>query len=175
MTGLPVMRPAFMADPTDVNLRREESAFLLGADLLVVPSWAKKPSLPKGDWLAVSLVAGDREDPDQAKLLLRAGSIVPLGRVVQNTTENSFDPLTLLVCLDKDGRASGQLYEDAEDGFGYQRGDYLLTTYRAESHGDRVDVTVTATEGSRSRSKRDVVIEVVDAHGQRQVAHTAGL
>jgi len=176
VTGMPVMCPAFMADPTDVNLRREESAFLLGADLLVVPSWAKKPTLPKGDWLGVSLVAGDNDDPDQAKLLLRAGSIVPLGRVVQNTTENSFDPLTLLVCLDKEGRAAGQLYEDDGDGFGYQHGDYLLTTYRAESHGDRVDVTVAATEGSRPRSQREVVIEVVDAHGQKQqVAHVTGL
>jgi alpha-glucosidase len=173
--GLPVMRPVFMADPADVSLRREGSAFLLGSDLLVVPGWAKKPSLPKGGWREVSLVPGDRDDPDQATIFLRAGSIVPLGRVVQNTTENSFDPLTLLVCLDKEGRATGQLYEDDGDGFGYLRGDYLLTTYRAESRGDQVEVTVAVSEGSRPRSKRNVAIEVINELGQRLATRPTGL
>ena len=80
---------------------------------------------------------------------MRAGSIIPLGRVVQNTYENSFDPLTLLVCLDGSGQATGQLYEDDGDGFGYLRGDYLLTTYRAESRGDKVEVTLSASEGKK--------------------------
>ena len=173
--GLPVMRPVFMAEPSDLSLRREESAFLLGADLLVVPSWAKKPNLPKGEWREFSLLPGDRENPDQANLLIRAGSIIPVGRVVQNTDENSLDPLTLLVCLDKEGRAAGQLYEDDGDGFGYERGDFLLTTYRAEKRGDRVEVAVAAVEGGRSRPKREVVIEVVGENGERQVSHVAGL
>lgn len=175
VNGLPVMRPLFMTDPTDLNLRHEESAFLLGADLLVVPGWAKKPSLPKGIWRAVSLVPGDLEDPDQAKLLMRAGSIVPLGRVVQNTVENSFDPLTLLVCLDTAGRAIGQLYEDDGDGFGYQQGGYLLTTYRAESGAHGVVVTVAESDGGHPRSTREVVIEVVDEHGQHQDSRITGL
>ena len=175
VTGLPVMRPVFMADPADLSLRREEGAFMIGGDLLVVPSWAKKPNLPKGTWRDVSLVPGDRDDPDQARLLVRAGSIVPLGRVVQNTNENSFDPLTLLVCLDIDGRATGQLYEDDGDGFGYERGEYLLITYRAEKHGDKVEVKVAVAEGSRSRLKREVVIEVVGEGSSSQIAHVVGL
>ncbi len=175
VTGLPVMRPVFMADPVDLALRREEQAFLLGADLLVVPGWAERPNLPKGIWRTVSLVPGDREDPEQASLCIRAGAILPLGRVVQSTTENSFEPLTLLVCLDAEGRATGQLYEDDGDGFGYQHGDYLLTTYRAEKHGDRVAVTVVATEGQRPRPSREVVIELVDDKGQRRVDGASGL
>jgi len=66
VTGLPVMRPVFMADPADLSLRREEAAFMLGADLLVIPAWAKKANLPKGIWREVSLVPEDRGDSEQA-------------------------------------------------------------------------------------------------------------
>ena len=175
VTGLPVMRPVFMADPADLSLRREEKAFLVGADLLVVPRWAAKSNLPKGDWREVSLVPGDREDPDQARLLVRPGAIVPLGRVVQSTVEESLSSLTLLVCLDENGRASGQLYEDDGEGFGYQADEFLLTTFRAEKVGDRVEVIVFSREGRRGRVLREVMIEVVGKEGQRSVGGRLGL
>jgi alpha-glucosidase len=169
------MRPVFMADPADLSLRREEAAFMLGSDLLVVPAWAQKPNLPKGVWREISLVPEDRSDPEQAKVLMRAGSIVPLGCVVQSTEENSFSPLTLLVCPDEKGQATGKLYEDDGDGFGYRNGNFLLTTYRAECHGGLVDVVISATEGGRPRSKRAVLVEVVDGQGQLLAARVVGL
>ena len=175
VSGLPVMRPVFMADPADLSLRREETAFMLGSDLLIVPAWAKKANLPKGIWRELSLVPEDRADSEQAKVLVRAGSIVPLGRVVQNTEENSLSTLTLLVCPDRKGQATGQLYEDDGDGFGYRRGDFLLTTYHAECHNGVVDVVVSATEGGRTRPKRAVLIEVVDEQGQILAARVVGL
>lgn len=162
VTGLPVMRPVFMADPADLSLRKEEGAFMIGADLLVIPSWAKQPNLPKGLWREISLVSGDREDLDQARLLVRAGVIVPLGRVVQNTTEDSLSPLTLLVCLDAKGQATGQLYEDDGDGFGYEKGLYRLTTYVAERRGGRVEVKVVGREGKWAGQVAEPEIEVVD-------------
>ncbi len=174
-TGLPVMRPVFLADPADGALRGEEQAFLLGADLLVVPRWAANPRLPRGVWREVTLVPGDLGDADQASLRLRAGSILPLGRVVQSTAEESLDPLTLLVCPDDRGAAEGRLYEDAGDGFGYRDGDYLLTTYRASTQNGRVVVAIAAQEGRRARPARQIVIEVVDGQGQRQVGTANGL
>ena len=95
--------------------------------------------------------------------------------MVQSTAEESLDPLTLLVCLDQSGEAEGRLYEDAGDGFGYLKGDYLLTTYRARLQNGRVVVTIAAKEGRRPRPARKVVIEVVDAAGQRIDATVSGL
>lgn len=91
--GTPIMQPAFFADPRDTRLRGEEQAFLLGGDLLVVPAWAKQPALPGGIWREVSLIDDDRQDAYQVGLKLRGGAIIPLGKVVQNTTEESLDPL----------------------------------------------------------------------------------
>ncbi len=165
LSGLPVMQPVFFADPRDARLRGEEQAFLLGSDLLVVPAWAQQPALPDGIWHKVSLVDGDTVDADQAALKVRGGAILPLGRVVQNTTQESLDPLTLLVSLDQLGQAQGELYEDAGDGYGYRQGDYRLTRYRAQRQGDAVKLSVVGREGSRQLPPREIVVQVVTDDG----------
>jgi len=162
LNGMPVMRPIFFADPKDTDLRAEQEAFMLGGDLLVLPKWAKHPELPRGIWRSISLVGEDSaNDKYQPNLLIRGGSIVPLGRVIQNTTEVSLNPLTLLVCLDELGKARGVLYEDAGDGYGYQHGQYLLTTYCAEKQGNKVTVKIAAEEGNMKRPQRAANIEII--------------
>jgi alpha-glucosidase len=162
VNGMPVMRPVFFADPKDADLRAEEQAFLLGGDLLVVTKWAKHPKLPRGIWRSISLVGEDRaNDKYQPNLLMRGGSIIPLGRIIQNTTEVSLNPLTLLVCLDEHGKARGVLYEDAGDGYGYQQGQYLLTTYCAEKQGNKVIIKIADEEGTMKRPHRAANVEVI--------------
>ncbi|MEP6898479.1 MAG: TIM-barrel domain-containing protein [Rhodanobacter sp.] len=165
VNGMPVMQPVFFADPRDLRLRGEQQAFLLGADLLVVPAWAKHPALPAGIWRDASLVDGDSRDAHQASLKLRGGAIVPLGRIVQNTGEESLDPLTLLVSLGAHGEARGRLYEDAGDGYGYRDGGYRLTTYLARRHGDTVRVSIAASEGRLARPRRDIVVQMLTEQG----------
>jgi alpha-glucosidase len=174
LDGSPVMDPVFFADLRDASLRAEDRAFLLGEDLLVVPRWADRPHLPGGVWRSVSLVDGDLRDKYQAGLKVRGGAIIPLGRVIQNTTEESLDPLTLLVSLDAQGHASGRLFEDAGDGYGYRVGDYLLTTYRAEKRGNAVVVSVAHTEGRRPRPERVILVQVVTAGGVFQASGRDG-
>ena len=104
-------------------------------------------------------------DTYQPNLLMRGGSIIPLGRVIQHTTEESLDPLTLLVCLDGNGRAEGTLYEDAGDGYGYKQGEFLLTIYTAEKTGDDVVVTIKREEGDMKRPERETRIQIVTKKG----------
>lgn len=156
-TGLPVARPLFFADPADLSLRREDDAFLLGGDVMVQPALREHEAhdfaMPRGRWRPFT-VAG--EDPDTTAahpvLRLRPGAILPVGPGGQ-TTDTSFEgPLTLLVSLDEGGRARGQLYEDAGDGYGYRQGEYLLTTYEAIDDGRGVDVQIVGRQGTyRSR------------------------
>ncbi len=165
LDGLPVMRPVFFADPKDRRLRGEERAFLLGSDVLVVPRWSGEGTLPAGIWRDASLVEGDAADPLQPALKVRGGAIVPLGRVVQHTGENSLDPLTLLVSLDARGQAQGELYEDAGDGYGYRQGDYRLTRYRALRQGDTLTVSVENTEGHLAIPRRTIRVQVLTDQG----------
>jgi alpha-glucosidase len=174
-TGLPVMRPVFFADPDDSKLRAEDDAFLLGSDLLVIPKLSADGggncTEPQGIWRPISLAAGDdTKQADQPQLKIRGGAIIPLGRVVQNTTENSLDEMTLVICLDDKGTAAGLLYEDAGDGFGYVKGDYRLTHYTAKRQGNRVVVTM-EKQGQMPALRRNVLIELITDKG---VIKTAG-
>jgi len=166
VTGLPVARPVFFADPADPKLRREDSAFLLGSDLLIVPKLRPGsnpiPNQPAGIWRTVSLVGEDiAKDTNQPELKIRGGAIIPLGRVVQNTEQPSLNPLTLLVCLGENGMAEGTLYEDAGDGYGYLAGQYLLTSYIARRDGNSVIVKIASQQGKMPRPKRNVIVELI--------------
>ena len=170
VTGLPVARPVFFADPADPKLRREDSAFLLGSDLLIVPKLMLKAgrvaAQPAGIWRTVSLVGEDiAKDANQPELKIRGGAIIPLGRVVQNTEQPSLNPLTLLVCLDENGLAEGVLYEDAGDGYGYLAGQYLLTSYTARRDGNSVIVEIASQQGKMPRPKRNVIVELITDKG----------
>lgn len=151
--GMPVMRPVFMADAHDLGLRSEDKAFLLGGDIMVIPQWAGKVSEPdNGTWQQFSLE--DNTDKYQAVLKQRPGSVIPLANLAQSTTEMRTDSLTLLVCLDKEGKASGLLYEDEGDGFTYRNGDYLVTRFDASLNKKNLTVTLTETEGQRKAPAR---------------------
>jgi len=165
-TGMPVMQPVFFADCQDTSLRKEEQAFLLGKDLLVVPKWAEKPTLPKGIWRVVSL-AGENSltDTYQPDVKVRGGAILPLGRIIQNTTHYQPDSLTLVVVPDSDGFAAGTLYEDAGDGFGYQKGDFLLSVFTAKQSGKSLTLKITSKAGKRNTDISRYRIVVVTEQG----------
>jgi alpha-glucosidase len=146
-TGLPIMAPAFFADLKNPQLRAEDQIFLLGNDLMVIPSFAKNPKLPTGIWEHLNLVDGEQSDPYQAQLLLKGGSIIPTGKIIQNTNEKSLTPLTLYVCLDSKGTASGELYWDAGDGWGFNNGDYSLLKFQAAQKNGIIKINLTARSG----------------------------
>ncbi|MCQ2115551.1 MAG: DUF5110 domain-containing protein [Bacteroidales bacterium] len=160
VTGLPVMRPAFWADTRDLSLRAEQDVYLLGNDLLVVPRYAETyASMPQGDWQPVTLEDGD--DGYQAKLYVRDGAIVPVGKVFQNTVEYNSDELTLLVNLDENGKASGSLYEDAGDGFGYKDGEYAEYSFTAEMVDREVIVKTEQIGGNMNFAEKKLVVKVL--------------
>ena len=165
-TGLPVMRPVFFADPADPALREEDSAFLLGKDLLVLPKLKKdlddKHNLPRGIWRNISLVGESADDENQPQLKIRGGAIVPLGEVIQHTGEYSLSPLTLLVCLDERGQAEGWLYEDAGEGWKFKEGEFLRTRFVAEGTDKGVVVKIAETDGKLQWPQREVVVKVIE-------------
>ncbi len=160
-TGLPVARPEFFADVKDPTLRAEDRAFLLGDALLVAarvtPAGDQAPVLPTG-WAKFNF-SGETNDPNLPDLYLRPGSIVPTGPVMQHVDEKPLDHLTLLVCLDASGHASGTLYEDAGDGYGYEHGEYRFTTFYAALHDGKIQWS--SVSSGRWPWPADRVVEIV--------------
>ncbi|HTA16927.1 MAG TPA: TIM-barrel domain-containing protein, partial [bacterium] len=147
-TGLPVARPLFFADPTDPSLRAEDSSFLLGGDLLVqtqpFADHDVQHPLPRGDWKVLNFESA--VDPDLPVLRLRPGALLPCGPVVQNTGVK-VSKLTLYVNLDQQGQATGWLYEDSGDGYGYMNGQYLLRKLEVREIKGRPVVSVENSQG----------------------------
>ncbi|WP_218163966.1 TIM-barrel domain-containing protein [Chitinophaga sancti] len=167
-TGLPVMEPVFFNDPADSRLRAEDQAFLLGDDLLVIPSFAQNPALPKGTWEQLQLVDGDSQDAHQARLMLKGGSIIPVGKTIQYTNDNSLDELTLYICLDNAGKASGELYWDAGEGWAFKKGMYSQLKFQAKEEKGVTKISLASRNGQYEIDKDiHTVKAIVLKNGQR--------
>jgi len=168
-TGVPVMQPVFFADPTDPALYAEDHAFLLGPDLLVLPQLDERRqyshAVPKGIWRTFTLVDGEQNDNNQPELRIRGGAIIPLGPIVETTSKYKLEPLTLIVCLNKNGTAKGQLYEDEGDGFGYRNGEFRVTEYTARKTEDGIEVTANKIDGNWPVADREVLVRLVTEDG----------
>lgn len=171
VSGLPPMRPLFFADPTDLSLRDADDAFLLGRDVMVrcatTPAEGCRASMPRGNWCRFDLVEVD--DPELPELWIRGGAIVPIGPAMQHEGERSLDPLTLLIALDERGEATGTLYEDEGDGYGYREGRSLTSRYFAKQTGDSIRVwrdEPAQSHGGMQRPSRGVVVRVVTHDGE---------
>lgn len=140
-TGLPIMRPAYFADPADADLRAVDTAFLLGADLYVrcdvSPTHSGSTAPVPYGWRRIDVLDEGDRDPDLPQLYLRPGAVLPLGPVMQYSDERPLDELTLLAHLAAGGRATGRLYEDAGDGYDYLDDEYRLTEFSVTRSGDR--------------------------------------
>lgn len=161
ISGMPVMRPVFFADPANPQLREEEEAFMLGGDLLIVPRWADNPSLPGGLWRNLWL---ENETPDdyQADMLQRGGSIIPVTQIIESTADYQQDSITLLVSPDENRMASGSLYADAGDGWEYLNGQFLMSIFNASPVGsDSLLVTIENGGGEFSIPNRTYRVGVL--------------
>lgn len=156
-SGLPMLRALPLVHPDDETIRRTDPlGFYVGGHLLAYPVVEKgqrerEVYLPAsgGGWY--DLWTGEYHDDrqtiecatplDHLPLFVRAGTVLPLGPVRQHTAE-PVRRLTLHVYPAPGGHES-RLFEDAGDGWGFERGDAWLGTL-AHSGSDasvRLDVT----------------------------------
>lgn len=158
-SGMPVMRPIFMADEKDANLRTEQRVYMLGGDLMIIPRFAKESAIPNGDWDIIKFE--EKDDMYQAFVAQRPGSIVPTCELAQSTSELDFDVLTLLVNTDENGNASGSYYEDAGEGFGYKEGDYSMYALNASTQDGKITVTINQVSGQRKGNTKKIRVGIV--------------
>ena len=131
---------------------------------MITPRWAENVAQPhNGSWQIVNLssMSSFHDDLHQAELRQRPGSIIPMAQLAQSTAELRTDSLTLLVCLDTDGKACGQIYEDEGDGFSYRDGNYLLSRFDATLQKRLLTVTMTPAEGKMPETERTLRIGYV--------------
>jgi alpha-glucosidase len=151
-TGLPLMRPLFLEYPQVAGSYDNNRDFLFGHDLLVAPVVtemvdAEEVQLPPGEWYDywTARKYADKDKItlhpalDEVPLYVRAGAIIPMQPVVQNTGEKPNGPLELRVYTGDDCR--GSLYEDDGHTFAYQKGEVLRVNYSCQVSAGSLTIT----------------------------------
>jgi alpha-glucosidase len=133
-TGAPLMRPLFLEFPNDPATYNMKDEWLMGDRLLAAPilsqGGTRSVYLPAGGWFDFNTnapVAGGQTLQVQAPLdtipaYVRAGSIIPLGPVIQSTELGVEDPLEVRIY--PGANASFTLYEDDGHTYSYQNGQF---------------------------------------------------
>ena len=169
-TGAPYMRALFMDFPNDPKAAELGDEYMFGPDLLVAPVTAqgattKHVYLPAdtdwynywtnerlhgGQWIEASAPI------DTIPLFVRAGSILPLGAPVENTSQlQRLDKLRIYVGADADFT----LYNDDGKTYAYERGESQITHLHWDDAAHKLTHTgAAAWEGSAAN-----VIEMVGA------------
>ena len=150
------MRPLVMDYRTDETSRRIGDQFLFGPALLVNPvtdpgvdSWRLylPPSAWFDFWTGRSMPGGrfiNAPAPlEMLPLYVRAGSIVPMGPLLQYTSEKPADPIELRIYPGAD--AVFTLYEDEGDSYRYEKGAY--STIRMRWDEERKSLTIEKRQG----------------------------
>ena len=101
---------------------------------------------------------------DRIPLLVRAGSIIPMGPFLQYSTEKPADPIELRIYPGADGQFS--LYEDENDGYSYEKGAYA--TIRFVWNDLHKTLTISDRKGrfpGMLKTRTFNIVLVKDSHG----------
>ena len=138
-TGLPLMRPLLMEFPDDLHTANLSDEWMIGDTLLAAPilqpGGKRSVYLPAGRWHALGSnlpLKGKRtmsvtNGLDEIPVYVRAGSILPLGPVIQHTSQFPGGPLELQIYPGKD--ATFTLFEDDGVTTDYLKGQVRRTTF----------------------------------------------
>jgi alpha-glucosidase len=171
-TGAPIVRPLLFEYPDDETTYATDDEFLLGHALLVAP--ITRPGmehrhvyLPEGTWF--HFWSGERvEGPvhilahaplGEPAIYLKANTTFPLWPEMNHLGERPADPLTLLL-HPAEGYGESALYEDAGNGFAYERGEYARRRVVSEAVADKISVSLSECEGSFVPERRSINLEI---------------
>jgi alpha-glucosidase len=171
-TGAPILRPLLFEYPEDETTYNMDDEFLLGEAFLVAPITRsgiehRQVYLPEGTWF--HFWSGEKfEGPahvlahaplGKPAIYLKANTPVPLWPEMNHVSEKPADPLTILL-YPSEGSGESVLYEDAGNGFGYERGEYTRRHVVCEVSGDEISLRLVEREGSFVPERSSVRLEL---------------
>lgn len=193
------IRPVAFSFPSDVRTHDLKTQFMVGEELMIAPVLApmlyRRGSVPvegaaqtvdvylpqntswvdfwSGRMLAGGQIVKAEAPLAHAPLFVKAGSILPLGPRLQYSGEAPSAPLELRVYPGADG--SYLLYEDAGEGWGYQKGECSVIPITWKDQ--RRELTIGNIRGSypgmnKQRVFRVVVVTPHQGYGLEPAAKT---
>lgn len=139
--GSTIMRPLVMDFSNDANAVAQAYQYMFGKDLLIAPVTEPNVTtwdvyLPKSSawydfWTGKKFMGGQTvkapAPQDKIPVFVKAGSIIPIGKMMQYTGEKKND--TLEIRIYKGANAEFSLYEDEGDNYNYEKGKYTVIQF----------------------------------------------
>lgn len=182
-TGVPLMRPLLMEFPKDPNISNMSDEWLMGPSVLAAPilqpGGKRAVYLPAGEWFPFesNVPAGGRQTIEVTAALggipvyVRAGTVLPLGPVIEHTGQMPGGPLELEIYPGHD--ATFTLVEDDGLTTNYLSGQTLRVTFKWTDEAGLLTWTSSGEyKGSGVYQRLHVV--VFDPAGKRQAESALG-
>ncbi|CAJ2507340.1 Uu.00g085260.m01.CDS01 [Anthostomella pinea] len=169
--GSPVIRPMYWTHPSEEAGFAVDDQFFLGSTGILVKPVVEQDKntqeiyIPDDEvyydyftYNKLSTTKGKNltaEAPlENIPILMRGGHIFPRRDIPRRSAQlMKFDDYTLVVALDKHGRAEGELYIDDGDSFDYEKGQYIHRTFKL--NGSTLASTDAEGRGAKSVKEGD--------------------
>jgi alpha-glucosidase len=145
--GVPMLKSLVYYDQADHQTHFRTDEFIFGDQILVCPiqepnAQGRRMYIPRGKWhnyWTGEVVEGGMEkwvvaDIDKIPIFIKAGAIIPKYPVQQYVGEKEIDQLVLNVYY-LEGTEQSTVYEDAQDGYDYKKGEYSLRNFKMTGRG----------------------------------------
>jgi len=184
MSGDPIIRPLVYHFPDDPQCRTESFDFLLGESLLVASvleqgARTRNVYLPPGEWWC-DFYSGEWFEGgqtitvaaplDRIPLFVRAGGIIPLGKVMRHFDEQPDDSRQLYVFPHPEaGRGVFNLIEDDGVSFDYLEGGYAELEIAVDASSEQIEMQVEAIQDGFALSYRRLEIILPESENRTLV------
>ncbi|MEO7767449.1 MAG: TIM-barrel domain-containing protein, partial [Ferruginibacter sp.] len=172
--GSTMMRPLVMDFKNDAIAVAQAYQYMFGKSFLIAPVTepgvtAINVYLPKGAgwfnfWTGEYYTGGQTiltpAPQDIIPVFVKAGSIVPMGKIMQYTAEKSADSLEIRIY--KGGNGEFNLYEDEGDGYNYEKGSYTIIPFKWDDRSSILTIGDRKGTFAGKLSNRKFRIVVVD-------------
>jgi alpha-glucosidase len=166
--GAPIMRPLVMEFPTDTAVANMTDEWLVGKGLLAAPilneGGKRKIYLPDDIWYDYNtgeMIKGSKTISvnkmiDEIPIYVRAGTILPIGPIIQYSEQTSAVPLEIHIYPGKNG--SFKMIEDDETSYNYIENDIRTTAYYWNNKNNTLYWKVSGTYNGKNVYKNIKVV-----------------
>lgn len=167
-----IMRPLMMNYASDKNVLNIGDQYMFGPDLMICPVYKYKARTREvyfpqsADWYNLydgKFTAGGEKQTvtapyERMPVYVAAGSILPVGKLIQNTSEAQTD-LTIYVYAGKNGAFT--LYEDENINYNYEKGAYSTIEFTYNDQTKTLDIAKRQGEFNGMIKDRNIQIVLV--------------
>ncbi len=182
-TGTPMIRAMVLENQNDTATYSAFCQYLFGKEILMAPLWSdttfyRNVYLPEGEWIDYfdeTVYQGKQTinyhaPIDRVPILVKAGSIIPMGLSNQHYVDEIKSPLT--VHIYPKGSSKFELYEDDGESYDYEKSVFSTTTFSCVAAKNMLVIKKYAPKGTYKIPERVQQFCIHKTSGIKEVAQS---